>query len=134
VDFASFVFFFSSRLFCFREQTMTNRIAIPNTSRRLQMYRLVKFVIRNLFNAFNFKAYHKFPSTIASVVRTKAISGSDALSVQKRPTINRNANDSVNNHGVSNFSPGVAVRAPFYFPFPSFSSTRVYGVNQLHHR
>jgi hypothetical protein len=75
---------------------------IRHTSRRLQMYRMVKFVIRRLFNAF--KAYHKYPSSIASDARTKAISGRNAVSSRKRPVvINRNVGDNVNNnHGVSN--------------------------------
>ena len=80
---------------------MSTRAVIRRTSRRLQMYRFVKLVIRNLFNAF--KAYHKFPSTIASDAQTKTVSGRDAMSVNKRSTINRNADESVNNHGVSNF-------------------------------
>lgn len=62
------------------------------------MYRLVRFVIRRLFSAF--KAYHKFPLTIASDAPTKTVSGR----LHKRPTINRNVGDSVNSHGVSNFT------------------------------
>lgn len=73
---------------------------IRHTSRRLQMYRMVKFVIRHLFNAF--KAYHKFPSTIASDARAKAISGRGTKSARKRPAINRNVGDNVNSYGVSN--------------------------------
>ena len=72
------------------------------TSRRLQMYRVIKFVIRRLFNAF--KAYHKFPLSIASDARTKAISGRSEQAVQKLPAINRNVDNNVNSsHGVSNF-------------------------------
>lgn len=77
-------------------------LSIRHPSRRFQMYRLVRFVIRRLFNAL--KTYHKSSSTIASDSRTKAISGRGALSVHKRPVINRNAGENVNNHGVSNVS------------------------------
>ena len=74
--------------------------SIRHASRRIQMYRMVKSVIRNLFNAF--KAYHKFSATIASDARTKKIVGRGTMSVNKRSVINRNAGNSVNNHGVSN--------------------------------
>lgn len=81
---------------------MTSRPSpsIRHTSRSLQMYRIVKFVIRHFLNAF--KAYHKFPSTIASVAGTKAISGRGVKSARKRPAINRNVDDNVNSRGVSN--------------------------------
>lgn len=83
---------------------MLNRatLSVRHQSRRLQMYRVVKLVIRRLFNAF--KTYHKFPLTIASDSRTKAISGRGAKSVHKRPVINRNVDESASDHGVSNFS------------------------------
>lgn len=87
-----------------RQNRMLNRPTLSirhHTSRRLQMYRIVKFVIRRLFNAF--KAYHKSPLNIASDARTKALSGRNAQSVQKLPVINRNVDNNVNSHGVSNF-------------------------------
>ena len=59
------------------------------------MHRVVKYVIRYLFNAF--KAYHKFPCAIASESRTKTLSERSALPVHKRQVIDRN----VNSHGVS---------------------------------
>lgn len=89
---------------------MSNRsvLSIRHASRRLQVYRLVKFVIRHLFSAF--KSYHKFPSTIASDARTKADVGRGAMSPRKRPVINRNAGDNVNSHGVSNSLQSAASR------------------------
>lgn len=114
--------------------TMLDRpaLSIRHTSRRFQMYRIVRFVIRRLFNAL--KTYHKFPSTIASDSRTKAISGRSAMSVHKRPVINRNADENVNNHGVSNASRGkVRERLPLPSGLCSTFPPSSWCWSQLHH-
>lgn len=68
----------------------TLSIRRASTSRRVQMYRIVKFVISRMLSAF--QAYHKSPSIIASDKRTKAITGRGALA-SKRPAINRNVSN-----------------------------------------
>lgn len=59
-------------------------------------------MIKRLINIF--KAYHKFPLNIASDARTKALSGRGALPAVFLPAINRNVENNVNSHGVSNFA------------------------------
>lgn len=84
---------------------MVNRPSLPicqHTSRRVQLYRVVKLMIKRLINIF--KAYHKFPLNIASDARTKALSGRGALPAHILPAINRNVENNVNSHGVSNFA------------------------------
>lgn len=84
---------------------MVNRPSLPichRASARVQLYRVVKLMIKRLINLF--KAYHKFPLNIASDARTKALSGRGALPAHILPAINRNVANNVNSHGVSNFA------------------------------